>query len=113
MRIFTKQQSDILTMESILLISSREQFTNKSYTVCLENYYTENEAVPGLEAENEAHTAIFLPFDDMLRQEITLFSTGSIEDNSRVKLFADRLTSEVYKEILNRIESWFGEGELV
>lgn len=94
-------------------IQSKEHFVKKAYTVCMENYYTEGEALPGIDATNVAHEPVFLPYEPALKQDITLYSTGSIEDNARVKAFTDCLMTDAYKSVLDRIESWFDEGDLV
>lgn len=92
---------------------AKDHFTRKAYMVCMENYYTEGEAVPGIEAGNEAHSPVFLPYDEALRREITLYSTGSAEEDERVRAFSKRLTEDSYRLVTSRIEAWFGEGELV
>lgn len=93
--------------------SSKERFTQKAYTVCTENYYAEGEALPGIDATNVAHSPVFLPYDSSLRQDIRLFSTGSAGEDERVRAFAERLMADAYKTVLDRIEVWFGEGDLV
>lgn len=94
-------------------LRERESFLQKAFDVCAENYYLEGEPLPGKEADNVAHAPVLLPFDNSLRQNIELYSTGSVENDARVRAFADRLTAEDYKDVANRIEAWFGEGELV
>lgn len=89
----------------------KEQFTAKSHTVCVENYYNEDEPMPGKDAANEPHSPVFLPYDEALRREIILYSTGKTEENERVKAFAKRLHEEAYKNVTARIEAWFGEGD--
>ena len=41
--------------------------------------------IPGINAENVAHSPVFLPYDASLRQDITLYSTGSAEEDARVR----------------------------
>lgn len=94
-------------------IQDKERFLQKAYTVCTENYYMEGEALPGIDASNVAHEPVFLPYDPSLRQDITLYSTGSAEEDAHVRAFADCLTADTYKAVLDRIEAWFGEGDLV
>ena len=94
-------------------LQAKDHFIQKAYTVCIENYYTENDMIPGINAENVAHSPVFLPYDASLRQDITLYSTGSAEEDARVRAFTERLTSDVYKVIVDRIQSWFGEGDIV
>lgn len=90
-------------------ISARERFLNKSYTVCLENYYEEGDDVPGIEAEGEIHFPEFVSFNDELLQGIELFSDGSQQKNQRVNAYKNILTGESYKKIADRIKRWFGE----
>lgn len=91
--------------------SEKERFVAKAYEVCVENYYGDEEGIPGIESVNVAHTPVFLPFDPSLRQEIVLYSRGSQEEGERVKAFAQCLLSEEYKAVAARIGEWFGEGE--
>lgn len=91
----------------------REQFLQKAYIVCTENYYTEGEALPGIEASYVAHSPVYLPFDTALKQDVVLYSSGSSEEDARVRAFAERLKSDAYTMVTKRIEAWFGEGELV
>lgn len=94
-------------------IQEKEAFLQKAFDVCVENYYVEGEALPGKDAENVAHAPVLLPFDNSLRQDIALYSTGSMEGDTRVRAFAERLTAADYKKVTDRIEAWFGEGDLV
>lgn len=94
-------------------IQAKEHFVQKAYTVCMENYYTEGEVLPGKDAVDVAHAPVFLPYDASLRQDIVLYSAGSAEEDARVKAFSDRLTAESYKSVVDRIEEWFGEGDLL
>ena len=94
-------------------LHAKEHFIQKAYAVCMENYYAEDEELPGKEAANVAHSPVFLPFDLSLKQEIILYSTGSTVDDERVNAFAKHLAAEAYKTMTGRIESWFGEGDMV
>lgn len=89
--------------------SARDRFINKSYTVCIENYYDTDIEIPGIEAEGEIHFPEFISFDNALLQGIELFSDGSLEKNQRVSAYKNILTGECYKKIVDRINSWFGE----
>ena len=92
-------------------LAARRQFQQKAYTVCLENYYTEGEEVPGPEAQDVAHSPIYLPFENDLKRDIKLFSEGSPSGNAQVEELVRRLTGPAYEAIKNRIETWFGEEE--
>ncbi|WP_455617075.1 tyrosine-protein kinase family protein [Eisenbergiella sp.] len=97
---------------STSFIQARERFVQKAYSVFIENYYAEGEALPGIEAADVPHAPVFLPYDPSLRQEIVLYSTGRTEEDERVKAFARQLTTEAYKTVTARIEAWFDEGDL-
>lgn len=88
---------------------ARDRFINKSYTVCIENYYDTDIEIPGIEAEGEIHFPEFISFDSALLQGIELFSDGSQEKNQRVNAYKNILTGESYKKIMDRINGWFGE----
>lgn len=90
-------------------ISARNHFINKSYTVCVENYYDTEGEIPGIEAEGETHFPEFLSFNDELLQGVELYSDGSQEKNQRVNAYKTILTGENYKKIADRIKNWFGE----
>lgn len=79
--------------------------------MCLDYYY-END-VPGMEAQNVAHMPVSLPYNSLLRGDVLLFSNGSPQEDSQVKAIADVLCGADYKKVLDRVEMWFGEGELV
>lgn len=92
-------------------LAQRAQFLQKAYTVCLENYYSEGEEIPGPGAKDEAHSPIYLPYENDLKRDIMLFSSGSPSDDARVRELVQRLTGAAYEAIKNRIEIWFGEEE--
>lgn len=94
-------------------VREREHFIQKAYTVCAENYYAEGEVLPGIDAMDVAHSPAFLPYDASLRQDIVLYSTDSAEGDARVRAFSERLSAESYKSVMDRIEAWFGEGDII
>ncbi|MDE7325900.1 MAG: AAA family ATPase [Lachnospiraceae bacterium] len=91
----------------------KELFIQKAYTVCAENYYAEDEVLPGIDAKGVAHSPVFLPYDASLRQDIVLYSTMDAEEDVRVRAFVERLSAEPYKFVMDQIEAWFGEGDIV
>lgn len=95
------------TAENFIL--ARDRFINKSYTVCIENYYDADTEIPGIEAEGEIHFPEFISFDNALLQGVELFSDGSQEKNQRVEAYKNILTGGSYKKLTDRINSWFGE----
>ncbi len=90
--------------------AEKERFVTKAYEICVENYYREEEGIPGVESVNVAHAPVFLPFDSALRQEVVLYSRGGQGEEERVEAFVQCLLSEDYQSVAVRIEEWFGEG---
>lgn len=88
---------------------AKEHFIDKSYTVCVDNYYDEGSEIPGVKAEGEIHFPELLSFNYELLQGVELYSDGSQKKNQRVNAYKTILTGEDYKKIANRIISWFGE----
>lgn len=98
---------------SASFVTAKEHFIQKAYTVCSENYYAEEQPIPGIDAEGVAHSPVFLPYDASLRQEIVLYSTEGAQGDERVRAFAERLRGEAYKSVVDRMEAWFGEGDMI
>lgn len=92
-------------------MSYRERFINKAYTVCVENYYSADSGIPGIEAEDEIHFPELVPFHDQLLQGIELFSDGSSAKNHRVNAYKDLFLEKIesYRNIAKRMKAWFGE----
>ena len=40
-------------------ITAKEHFIQKAFTVCAENYYAEDQPIPGIDAEGVAHCPVF------------------------------------------------------
>ncbi len=93
---------------SLKFAESKKDFENRAYTACLENYYMEDEFVPGPDAQGVAHAPEYIPFNEELQQGIVLYSTGSAEQDAIVKAFKGCLTNKVYQSIAERIMNWFG-----
>lgn len=89
--------------------AAKNAFTEKAYTICVENYYEAGSVIPGLDAKGEAHSPEFIPFDDNLLQGFELYSNGNQEQNERVKAYRACLTNDGYRKITERIKGWFGE----
>ena len=85
------------------------KFTQKAYTVCIENFYDNNSPVPGLDADEAIHSPEFVPFDSELLKGVELFSDGSLEQDDRVKAYKTLLSGNCYEQMANRIKRWFGE----
>lgn len=89
--------------------SSKNDFIEKSYAAFIENYYDENEQIPGIDAEGVPHSPEFISFDDALLYGFELFSSGDVEQNHRVSAYRELLTGSNYQQITDRIKSWFGD----
>lgn len=90
-------------------VEQRKKFLNMAYTVCMENYYNEGQAMPGIEAKGVEHQPEYIPYDSELMQGFELFSDEYNDSESRVQAYRELLTGSVYKDITKRIQSWFGE----
>lgn len=90
-------------------IEQRKKFLNMAYTVCMENYYNEDQVMPGIDAEGVEHQPEYIPYDSELMQGFELFSDGYNDSEIRVQAYRDLLTGSAYKDITKRIQSWFGE----
>lgn len=93
----------------------RESFKEKAYTFCCDLYYLESEPLPGLEATDEPHTPVYIPYNSILNEEICLYSDGSQEKTDQVIAAKNALCAKSYQELVQRICTWFGnlskEGE--
>ena len=94
---------------SPMYVSAKTEFTQKAYTACVENYYSESGQIPGIDAEGVPHSPEFVSFDDALLHGVQLFSSGTLEENNRVSAYKELLTGSSYNKIANQIKSWFGE----
>lgn len=89
--------------------AQRQEFLTMAYTTCVENYYNEEQAIPGIEADGVEHQPQYIPYDSELMQGFELFSDGDKESEIRVQAYRELLTGKAYKDITERIQSWFGE----
>lgn len=87
----------------------RQTFKNQSFTLCCDSYYSEDETFPGIDAENEAHTPIYVSYVPRLNEEIQLYSDGSEMQEKAVEETKNILCSEEYRLIEARIRQWFGD----
>lgn len=109
-------QEDLLPIaivDSIADVSEgqRQAFKSKAHTLCCENYYPADEPAPGIDAEDEAHTPIYISYLSDLNEDIRLYSDGSDEQNRRLEQVKSVLFSAEYCEIESRIRQWFGDEE--
>lgn len=93
----------------------RDSFKAQAYTLCCDLYYLEDEPLPGVEATDEPHTPVYIPYNSVLNEEICLYSDGSQEQNDQVIVAKDALCDKPYQKLVQRICAWFGnepeEGE--
>lgn len=106
-------QSDPLPIAIVASMSGdsgtqRELFKSRAYTLCSEIYYPPDD-VPGINAEDVAHTPIYIPYASGLSEEVRLYSDGSEEQTRIVEQAKSILCSEDYCKIEDRIRQWFGD----
>ena len=93
----------------------RDSFKAQAYSLCCDLYYLETEAQPGLEATDEPHTPVYIPYNPLLNEEICLYSDGSQETTDQVIAAKNALCAKEYQDLVQRICAWFGsvseEGE--
>ena len=89
--------------------SQKEQFIQKAYTTCVDNFYDNSSPMPGIEAEGVVHSPEFISFNYSLLNGIKLFSSGSQEQDDIVQAYKEILTGSSYRKIADRIKEWFGE----
>ena len=87
----------------------RQTFKTQSFTLCCDNYYSADDTVPGIDAESEAHTPIYVSYISRLNEEIQLYSDGSEMQEKAVEETKNVLCSEEYRLIEARIRQWFGD----
>ena len=86
----------------------RHSFKTRAYTLCCENYYSADD-VPGIGAEEVAHTPIYIPYASGLSEEVRLYSDGSEMQDRMVAQVKNALCSVEYSKIEDRIRQWFGD----
>lgn len=90
--------------------SRRHHFKLTAYTLCCECYYSEiEEPEPSLEAEDEAHSPIYVPYQTLLTRDFALYSDGSTERDEEVQRIKGVLFQESYRQIESRVRQWFGD----
>lgn len=86
----------------------RDLFKKRAYTLCCDLYYPE-EQQPGPDAEDEAHTPVYIPYRQVLNEEVQLYSDSSLEQDSALRAQKAVLYEREYQELLRRIALWFGD----
>ncbi|MGN0483407.1 MAG: KGGVGR-motif variant AAA ATPase, partial [Lachnospiraceae bacterium] len=85
-----------------------DSFREQAYTICCDNYYPAADQ-PGVKAENEVHSPIFIPYNYLLTDNVQLFTDGSQEKYETVKRLKQILLGESYQKIRSRIQLWFDD----
>lgn len=106
-------QSDPLPIAIVASMSGdsgtqRELFKSRAYTLCSEIYYPPKD-LPGINAEDEAHTPIYIPYASGLSEEVRLYSDGSEGQTRIVEQAKSILCSDDFRKIEDRIRQWFGD----
>lgn len=86
----------------------RQSFRLRAHTLCSENYYPPDD-VPGPDAQDVAHTPIYIPYASGLSEEVRLYSDGSEAQDRVVTQAKSILCSAEYGKIEDRIRQWFGD----
>ena len=86
---------------------AKRNFKKDAFMYCRELYYDDEDALPGIEAENEAHSPVFIPYTPALNGAITLLSGGSDEQEHRAEVLTKLFNGTAYGEIVRRIRDWF------
>jgi len=89
----------------------RQSFKNQSFTLCCDNYYSEDDPIPGIDAENESHTPIYISYVPGLNEGIRLYSDGSEMQEKALEQIRNVLCNEEYRLIEMRIRQWFGDDD--
>jgi hypothetical protein len=87
----------------------KQSFTRESHTICSEYYY-EVDNQPGIEAQGEPHSPLFVPYQVALSGGFSLYSTGTKQENEQLDQMRSVLTGKAYQQIAERILEWFNEG---
>lgn len=87
----------------------RDSFKAQAYTLCCDLYYLEGAPQPGIDATDEPHTPVFIPYNAALNEEICLYSDGSQKKNDQVIAARDALCGKTYQDLVQRICAWFGD----
>ena len=89
----------------------KQDFKCRAFTLCCDKYYAPDEPQPSIDAENEAHTPIYISYAPGLNEEVKLYSDGSSEQEAALEQTKNILCGEEYRLIESRIRLWFGDEE--
>jgi len=102
------------SMAPAIGISGREtelqEFREQAYSVFQENYYSEDETVPDTNNRDEPFFPVVVPYQEVLRGDIALFSRNSTpEESTRLSDFVKNImTSYPYQDIAEKLCRLFG-----
>lgn len=85
----------------------KELFKSQAYSLCCDLYYSESE--PSIDAEDEAHTPIYISYQPDLNDGVCLYSDGSTLQNESLDTAKNILCGTDYQAIVERIRTWFGD----
>ncbi len=92
----------------IVTAEEKKSFLEQSYTTFCEAYYRGDEEQPGLEAREEAHSPIYVPYYPALAGNVQLYTDGTDQASENVIQLKNLMRSSWYQEIEERIMMWFG-----
>jgi len=101
------------SMAPAIGISGREtelqEFREQAYSVFQENYYSEDETVPDTNNREEPFFPVVVPYQEVLRKDIALFSRNSTpEESTRLSDLVNIMTSSPYQDIAEKLCRLFG-----
>jgi len=102
------------SMAPAIGISGREtelqEFREQAYSVFEKNYYSEDETVPDTNNRDEPFFPVVVPYQEVLRGDIALFSRNSTpEESTRLSDFVKNImTSYPYQDIAEKLCRLFG-----
>lgn len=101
------------SMAPAIGISGREtelqEFREQAYSVFQENYYSEDETVPDTNNREEPFFPVVVPYQEVLRGDIAIFSRNSTpEESTRLSDLVNIMTSSPYQDIAEKLCRLFG-----
>lgn len=85
----------------------KESFKSQAYTICCSSYYMEDEEQPGIDAQDVAHTPIFVPYQTLLSRDVQLFTDGTQQMDEKINEIRQIMLGEPYQKIAKRIAQWY------
>ena len=88
--------------DGIVSDKEKEDFRAQSYNIFSDCYYSGG-PLPSMQAEDEAHSPVFVPYVSVLSGDIPLY------DANKAAELKEKLSATPYKNIARRLMGWFGE----